>query len=372
MGSSASDVWAVGWNGVILHFDGRSWSQVTSGTAKALTSVWVESATRAFILGYDGTALVFNGTSWSPDTTLPGTANVFALHGGAGELWGAGTGGGLWRRTGAGWSFISSGSSEVFHTVFVAGANDVWASGLRSGVYHWNGSSLEPVARASTNAIMSIWGSAPNDLWGVGHAGLIEHYDGTTWTRLSSEPTMREDIRGMWRAPNGDLWAAFAESVSGGVPGEAPAGTLLRRRDGVWEAIPAGTNARFNAVWGTSDSDIWAVGGAGTIVHFDGTSWSRVPSNTTSSLSGIWGSTPQPLGLGEQCNGAPLERQAVERRPAQNWVGAGNPDYYAVWARVRTTSGSSAPAMRISPGPSGTSTGCGGRTRRRRCATAHT
>lgn len=332
MGSSASDVWAVGWGGVILHFDGLSWSQVTSGTTQALTSVWVESATRAFILGYDGTALVFNGASWSPDTALPGTANLFALHGGAGELWGAGTGGGLWRRTGAGWSFIPSGSSEVFHTVFVAGANDVWASGLRSGVYHWNGTSLEPVARASTNAILSIWGSAPNDLWGVGHAGLIEHYDGTTWTRLSSEPTMREDLRGMWRAPNGDLWAAFAESVAGGVPGEAPAGTLLRRRDGVWEAIPVGTNARFNAVWGTSDSDIWAVGGAGTIVHFDGTSWSRVPSNTTSSLSGIWGSSPANIWVSAS-NATVLHWNGKQWSADQleNWVGAGNPDYNAVW-----------------------------------------
>jgi hypothetical protein len=43
----------------------------------------------------------------------------------------------------------------------------------------------------------------------------------------------------------------------------------------VWEAIPVGTNARFNAVWGTSDSDIWAVGTGNayqpwTIWHFNG------------------------------------------------------------------------------------------------------
>ena len=58
-----------------------------------------------------------------------------------------------------------------------------------------------------------------------------------------------------------------------------------------WSRVESGTTNSLTGVWGTSGSNVWAVGAGGTILHWDGTSWSRVSSGTTMSLNGIWGTS---------------------------------------------------------------------------------
>ncbi len=45
-------------------------------------------------------------------------------------------------------------------------------------------------------------------------------------------------------------------------------------------------------LWGSSTSNIFAVGFTGTVLHFDGKVWSRMTSGTTYDLHGVWGSSP--------------------------------------------------------------------------------
>ena len=45
------------------------------------------------------------------------------------------------------------------------------------------------------------------------------------------------------------------------------------------------------ATWGTSDTNLWAVGAGGVILHWDGAAWSQFASNTTADLSAVWGSS---------------------------------------------------------------------------------
>jgi len=54
-------------------------------------------------------------------------------------------------------------------------------------------------------------------------------------------------------------------------------------------AHPRPTGIKLNRLWGTSPSDVWAVGEGGTILHFDGVRWSRIASGTTDSLVAIGG-----------------------------------------------------------------------------------
>jgi hypothetical protein len=59
----------------------------------------------------------------------------------------------------------------------------------------------------------------------------------------------------------------------------------------------------FQGIWGSSDTDVWAVGDMGTIAHFDGTTWSLVPSGVTDNLTGIMGSGPSDVyATGDQGN----------------------------------------------------------------------
>ncbi|MDM8539540.1 choice-of-anchor D domain-containing protein [Desulfococcaceae bacterium HSG9] len=56
--------------------------------------------------------------------------------------------------------------------------------------------------------------------------------------------------------------------------------------------MSSGTTQHLNGVWGSSGSDVFAVGNSGTIVHYDGNAWSEMDSGTTwVEFDGVWGSS---------------------------------------------------------------------------------
>ncbi|MEW6141817.1 MAG: C1 family peptidase [Chloroflexota bacterium] len=68
-------------------------------------------------------------------------------------------------------------------------------------------------------------------------------------------------------------------------------GTIVHYNGTAWSAMTSGTIADLTGVWGSSASDVFAVGSGGTILHYDGTAWSAMTSGTTQNLNGIWGSS---------------------------------------------------------------------------------
>ena len=72
-GSSGSNVFAVGTGGTILHYDGSSWSAMSSGTTRSLYGVWGSSGNDVFAVGNGGTILHYDGSSWSAMSS--GTTN---------------------------------------------------------------------------------------------------------------------------------------------------------------------------------------------------------------------------------------------------------------------------------------------------------
>jgi hypothetical protein len=66
------------------------------------------------------------------------------------------------------------------------------------------------------------------------------------------------------------------------------------KHDGVsWQQLSTGITEDLTAVWGSSATDVYAVGDNGTIIHSaDGSTWSiPLASDTTENLTGIWGSS---------------------------------------------------------------------------------
>jgi photosystem II stability/assembly factor-like uncharacterized protein len=62
-GSGPDDIWAVGDQGALVHFDGASWIEQGSGTDQNLSSVWVGSPSLAYASSQTS-IFRYNGTSW--------------------------------------------------------------------------------------------------------------------------------------------------------------------------------------------------------------------------------------------------------------------------------------------------------------------
>src|SRR5262249_21587439 len=63
-----------------------------------------------------------------------------------------------------------------------------------------------------------------------------------------------------------------------------------------WSITASPMSAVLRDVWGTTASNVWAVGDQGTLAHFDGTRWTKVgdgdPTASTNRYYGVWGTSP--------------------------------------------------------------------------------
>lgn len=100
-GSAANDVWAVGKDGTVVHYDGSDWNEVEeSPTSQTLWSVWAASGTAIYAVGNGGEAWRYDGSNWS---SLPTgvTNNLYHVHGASEtDCWAVGNRGGALHYTG--------------------------------------------------------------------------------------------------------------------------------------------------------------------------------------------------------------------------------------------------------------------------------
>jgi hypothetical protein len=131
-GSSAADMFAVGESGAVLHFDGASWTSMTSGTSQWLNAVWGSSATDVFAVGENGSIIHFDGTAWSA---------------------------------------MDSGVGETLHGVFGDGPDNVYAVGAGGVVLHYDGTAWQ-LLLAGGVSLHDVW-TADRLVVAVGDDGMI-------------------------------------------------------------------------------------------------------------------------------------------------------------------------------------------------------
>ena len=284
--ASASNAWAVGAAGsdasatvLMLHWNGKAWSRVTKpkvldGTAGELSAITVVSATDAWAVGVTGTAgsgkdhtllLHWNGKAWSQVTSpAPVTGgNLVAVTATAKSGWAVGyvntnpdapaccAGTPLiFRLAGSKWSRVAVklGAGAGLNGVAVTGANTVWAIGM-------------PTAMIT---------------------GALARWNGKTWTWVRSFPVQGayRPLEGIAAGPHG---AAFAVGDNNDVPGPA---ISMRWTGKAWQKVTVSVpDSQLNAVAFAPGGAAWAAGSAfggdaahSLIVHWSGKAWTRVPS----------------------------------------------------------------------------------------------
>jgi|GEM_PF-2734671 len=84
------------------------------------------------------------------------------------------------------------------------------------------------------------------------------------------------------------VWGSSSTNVFA-VGGETPVQTILHYDGNTWSSMDSVNSNRLNGVWSSSSSDVFAVGQNGTILHYDGSTWSAMDSGTAETLWSVWG-----------------------------------------------------------------------------------
>ena len=146
-------------------------------------------------------------------------------------------------------------------------------------------------------ALTAVWGTSAGDIWAIGGdpeatGNTVMHFDGTQWQSLTTGFT-------------GDLWWVYGFE-GGSVFMGGLDGLILRYRDGTFERMQTPGNATVYGIWGTSENDLWAVGGnvsAGAFAwRYDGSSWTDAEGFPpvlvqSASLFKVWGSAADDVWL---------------------------------------------------------------------------
>ncbi len=104
---------------------------------------------------------------------------------------------------------------------------------------------------------------------------LEVEYTPLAWSAMTSDTTVQ--LNSVWGSSSSNVFAVGALGT-------------IRKYDGTsWSGSSSGTIWQLNGVWGSSASNVFAVGNGGTIRKYNGTSWSGMTSGTTKNLYGVWG-----------------------------------------------------------------------------------
>ena len=98
---------------------------------------------------------------------------------------------------------------------------------------------------------------------------------------------MTAETGARWIAvPAANLLAIWGSSDSN-VFAVGTGGTILHYNGSDWQLMNSGTTTEFVDIWGISGSDVFAVGGS-TMLHYDGSSWSQVDTGVNGYFTGVW------------------------------------------------------------------------------------
>lgn len=261
-GSSGSDVFAAGWMGTIVHYNGSIWSPMSSGVNVSINDIWGSSGSDVYAVGNTGVLLHYNGSSWS-EVSNSATEDLLGIDGISGsDIYAVGDHPfdpkipEVLHFDGDEWSSIDPGLTwEKFVDVWCNGMNDIYVASTHD-VYHFDGSSW--IHESMTTSILHycIWGLSESCIWTGNAIGSFDHFDGSEWMHvdLGREPYC--SVYGIWGTAPDNIYAV-------GYPRE-----ILHYDGESWRLMAVAPDSPVYAIWGTGDSDIFAVGDDGLIIHY--------------------------------------------------------------------------------------------------------
>ena len=261
-GNTINDGWSpdgqnfffAGDGGTILHYDGSTFTVMSTPTDFSLQGIHGTSMTDVWAVGGDpysdpsesarSVILRYDGSSWVIQTPPKDIVDQY----------------------------------HPFDDVWCDGSGSVWAVSQRMtmiarSINGGNWSYSDTGLDLSPFGFYSIYGFSASDLYAAGGCGQIIHYDGATW---ALERQTAGGCSGISTDLLYDVWGP--DSLSVFVTGNYSQ-ALKRGSNGDWTTIYAGglfSNASKYSISGSSASNIYFAGLAGELDHWNGTNYTRV------------------------------------------------------------------------------------------------
>lgn len=286
---------------------------------RVLRGVFARSLTNVVAVGVEGVAVRWDGSRWSGEraamTGDPTLNDVWVSPGN--DVWAVGDSGTIWQLADGASSWLNESlAGPTFPTLSgvcgfgLVGTPHVWAAGLTAGAGHAYGRSTVspyPWVEESTGAVshlMDAWALSDRVVWLVGEHGQVVHGVGVplTWTPQTvggGSPF----FRGVWGSSATDVYAV------------GDAGKIFHY-DGSWSDVSVAMMPHdLRDVHGFGAGDIWVVTAtAGVVVHWNGASWRTIDTGTGIPFYAVGGGSAEEIwfvgGLGFPGTGT-----AVRHRP---------------------------------------------------------
>ena len=312
-GNASDNIFVVGADGTILHYDGKDhngvkWVKIKSNSSKTLRSIWgtpsissKSNPDKMIAVGNSGEILEYQNGAWkrmvSPynlwNFPVGSNYSVFDLYGVYGSSWDNITTYGDYGSSPYKWAGTQTWYRYWYKVPPTSSSSYYWRyygynSGVRWRPYDYSGwmyrmfrSNWEVKSGYNTH-IFSVGYDRSNKKKNRGFIYKEQPSKGSYYKIFSSP----KSINGMWGSSINNIYVV------------GNSGKIMRSTNGTssksWKSIKSPTTKNLNGVYGASDSYIYAAGDDGTIVYYGGSAyknqWKLVPKITSQTLNSVWGS----------------------------------------------------------------------------------
>jgi len=280
---AAGDVFYTGtFAGAVLRWQGTEWQDMACPLEQDIISGWCAADTLIYVLGREGGLARWNGSAWT--ILAPRTAKTLtAAFATADDLiMAVGHHGAIYRWDGDEWLECSQGTTNSLWGVWTYAADDAIACGLGGSLVRWNGTEWQDQGFPQSTSFYSLWGTGPDDVTataGPGMIPLIYQWDGHQWRQLEA-PAGLWEMLGLWGTGPDDLYIGTHDGQHG----------IVLHWDGhVWTRLLDDLRYPVQRVWGIEGGPLFAAAG-NLIFRWDGTDWLDISPDTEGyHIHDIWG-----------------------------------------------------------------------------------
>ncbi len=168
--------------------------------------------------------------------------------------------------------------------VIVTSATSAFAVGWNLLLARWDGATwtidAPPANTPTTRYLQGVWSDGPSNAWAVGNSNTVLRYSGSGWSVVSdvNHPIGAVDSYNAVWGVGSDVWIAGENSIL-----HCTSATACANES-------SGGSGILYGLWGTSRTNVFAVGAGGRIAHYNGTAWAAMPSPTARNLARVAGS----------------------------------------------------------------------------------